>query len=550
MLLWFSPVGLESVVSLPQGDARGKIDQTVYGDRYFSFEGLPYAMPPVGNLRFQPPVPPPCWTGPRNFFTPGNKSIQKNWQTGTVEGSEDCLYLNVYTKELYGTVKMPVIVFIHGGSYNSGGAVRESFSPDYFMLKDVVLVTFNYRLGCLGFLSLKDPDLEVPGNNGIKDMILALRWVKNNIILFNGDPEKIAVCGMAAGAAAVHYLMCTPHAKDLFQRAILMAGCTLNYWASMPQKDFAFRLAKLNGYKGVDDDASVLRFLSKIPAEALVDQWLLTTEELEDGYVFAFGPVIEPYITSETLIPTRPVDMLRQSWGNCIPLILGGTSFEGLYAFPLLLSHPELVQQMKGQPQNILPYDAREGHSEEFCLQLSKHLIQKHFGKGAHNSTDEQSLLDYMDFVSYKNFWHGLHRTTLSRVYYTNCPTYLYRFDFYSRFNQQRHLLLSNQGIHAKGAAHGDELSYLFFSSTSWPLKRQSPEFINITRMIAIWTSFADSGRPKCPELNNIRVHWHPLRVNKVFQALNIGKKLEFIEIPERAKLEAWNDCYEPEQLY
>ncbi|XP_030373451.1 esterase B1-like [Scaptodrosophila lebanonensis] len=548
MMLWFSPVGYVSQVYLPQGTARGKINRSVYGERFFSFEGLPYAMPPIGNLRFQPPVPPLCWEGIRNCFEPGSKPLQKNWKTGLVEGSEDCLYLNVYVKEIYDGPKLPVIVFIYGGSFKAGGAVRQSFSPDYFMFKDVVLVTFNYRHCCLGFLSLKDPELQVPGNMGIMDMILALRWVKNNIEFFNGDPERITACGVAAGAAAVHYLMCIPQAEGLFHRAILMAGCALNYWASLPQKDFAFRLAKQNGYEGFDNDESVLKFLLELRAEALVNHWLLTPDELKDGYVFAFGPVIEPYLTSSTLISSAPVEMMRKSWGNSIPLILGGASFEGLCALPLLLAYPQLVKEVREDPQHVLPNDAREGHTEEFCLQLSKHLIKQHFSKSVPKSDEVPSLVSYMDFLSYKCFWHGLHRTTLSRVHFSNCPTYLYRFDFCSRFNQQRHLLIGGQGIDVKGAAHSDELSYLFFSENSWPLKNQSQEFVTIMRMVGMWTSFAASGRPKCAEME--RVHWHPLRINTIFRALNIGKRMELIDIPERTKLETWNNCYEPNRLF
>lgn len=132
-----------------------------------------------------------------------------------INGTEDCLYLNVYTRYLSGNNKkpLPVMVWIHGGGFRQGSGSTDLYGPEYLLTEEVVVVTFNYRLGILGFFSLEDTSLKVFGNVGLKDMVLALKWVQQNISNFGGNPHNVTIFGESAGAAAVHYLVLSPLAK-------------------------------------------------------------------------------------------------------------------------------------------------------------------------------------------------------------------------------------------------------------------------------------------------------------------------------------------------
>lgn len=184
---------------------------------YQEFKGIPYAEPPIGKLRFKAPVKHKGWKLIRNAREHGPNC----------EVSEDCLYLNVYTMSL--KCKRSVMVYIHGGSFNSGSGDSTLFGPSYFMKENVVIVTLNYRLGAFGFLSTGDEVIQ--GNNGLKDQLMALKWVKQNIEAFGGDVNSITIFGESAGSASVEYLILSPLAKGLFHRAISESGSSLCPWA-------------------------------------------------------------------------------------------------------------------------------------------------------------------------------------------------------------------------------------------------------------------------------------------------------------------------------
>lgn len=185
----------------------------------------------------------------------------------------------------------------------------------------------------LGFLSLNDKECNVPGNAGLKDQIMALQWIQNNCSTFGGNPHNVTVCGQSAGGASIDYLLFNDRVKGLFHRAIQMSGNSFCSWALTQCQHRAYRLAQLAGYKGDANDANVLAYLSKAKAYHLIklDDSVLTEEEHAQKVMFAFGPTIEPYATSNCVIPKSPREMLLKAWGNSIPLMLGFTSFEGLF---------------------------------------------------------------------------------------------------------------------------------------------------------------------------------------------------------------------------
>ncbi|XP_017119545.1 esterase B1 [Drosophila elegans] len=527
------------------GQVRGLQRKTVYDEEpYFAFEGIPYAKPPVGELRFRAPQPAEPWQGVLNCTTYRSKPLQRNMLLGIVEGSEDCLHLNVYVKTLKSEKPLPVIVWIYGGGFQKGEASRDIYSPDYFMKQPVVFVSINYRLAALGFLSLKDPKLDVPGNAGLKDQVMALRWISQNIAHFNGDPNNITLMGESAGAASVHVMMTTEQTRGLFHKAILQSGCALSEWAESPDHNWAFRLAKNLGYKGEEKDADVLGFLSTISARqiAAIDQDVITQDEIRSFLLFAFGPVVEPYESDHCVVPRMHKELLAEAWGNDIPIIMGGNSFEGLFSYQVLRSDPWCMRNF----HNILPREVRQSSSLEEQDLLVRRLKKLYFNN---EMQEAMGMFEALNIFSHRQIWHDLHRLVLARQRYApNSATYLYRFDFDSpHFNQFRRLVC---GDRIRGVAHADELSYLFYNIIASRQQRSSMEYRTIERMVGMWTSFASSGNPNCPELGS--AEWEPVRLsgNDVERCFNISSELEMRELPEAEFMDVWDSFYYKEALY
>lgn len=303
-----------------------------YGEQYHSFEGIPFAKPPIGRLRFRGPEEPEPWKEVLDCSEVKNKPVQHNLVLRIYEGSENCLRLNVYSRDLTPNKPLPVLVWIYGGGFQVGEASRDIYAPDYLMKKDVVLISINYRLGSLGFLSFDDPETKVPGNAGLKDQVLALKWVKKNCAFFGGDSNNITVFGESAGAASTHYMMLTEKTKGLFHKGIMMSGSAIAQWGLTPRRNWGFRMAQMLGFNGANNDVDVLSFLQNQKANDVMKagEKLLTVEERKSRIPFALGPVIEPFIMDDSVIIKHPIEMMKEAWSNKIPLMIGGVSFEGL----------------------------------------------------------------------------------------------------------------------------------------------------------------------------------------------------------------------------
>nr|XP_046253808.1 para-nitrobenzyl esterase isoform X2 [Scatophagus argus] len=248
-------------VSTHCGEFRGRHKNGAY-----SFKGMPYAAPPVGNLRWAPPTEPPCRTGVTDAgrFRSMCPQVRPLSSSGTVMGQEDCLFINVWTPALQPDAKLPVMVWIHGGYLHMLSGGEQNYSPTEKLAADtgVVYVSFNYRLNAFGFMALEilreGSPKNTSGNYGFMDQIAALKWVQRNIHVFGGDPGKVTIFGQSSGGTSVWTLMTSPLAKGLFHAAVDMSGSYI-YNATLEQAESAnLVFLKKTGCR----DATCLRRLS------------------------------------------------------------------------------------------------------------------------------------------------------------------------------------------------------------------------------------------------------------------------------------------------
>ncbi len=311
-----SAVSAPTLVTTPLGRLRGISSP----EAIRNFRGIPFAQPPVGPLRFRPPQPPKPWSGIRDATRFAPAAMQP--EEPSISQSEDCLYLNVWAPSTPGP--HPVFVWIHGGGYTGGQAFAPIFDGSAFAREGIVLVTVAYRLGVFGFMDLAPllgPEYADSGNNALRDLVAALRWVQGNISAFGGDPARVTIGGESAGAKATAALMGIPEARSLFQSAISESGGGERILTSAQAAEVSHTFGDLWQHSH-SPSASARSFsdLLSAPARSLIDiqQRVIAASEIH----FPFRPEIEPGIPG-TLLPARPVDLVATGTSKGKRLLLG-----------------------------------------------------------------------------------------------------------------------------------------------------------------------------------------------------------------------------------
>ncbi|XP_073819348.1 esterase B1-like isoform X2 [Musca autumnalis] len=436
---------------------------------------------------------------------------------------------------------LPVMVWIYGGGFHVGEATRIYYSPDYFMQKDVILVTFNYRLGIFGFLSFDDPDLQIPGNAGIKDQVMVLKWIKENIHHFNGDPNNITLFGQSAGASCVHLLTLTEQTKGLFHKVILHSGSVYCPWAYTDNRDLAYKNAIHLGYTGDKNEKKIYEFIKDKYAKDLVvpDLQVLTKDDLLNGETLNYMPVVEPYVTADCIASKPHEELIKNSWGNEIPFILGSTQFEGLLYTSLVKKYPYLIDELTNFV-NLLPKSVTRSQSREKLKEMGLKLKQIYFD--GHKPNAKDNFYQFLELLSHKMFLHDALRTIRDRMKYAkNAPTYCYSFNFDSEFFN--HFRIICCGASERGVCHADELSYFFYGLVPEKLNTNCKEYRCIEQMIGMWYSFALNSDPNCKEINSVK--WQPVdESNGVPKCLIVDEQLECKELPAYDKLKVWDEFY------
>ncbi|HEV2576138.1 MAG TPA: carboxylesterase family protein [Acidobacteriaceae bacterium] len=427
------------------------------------YKGVPFAAPPVGDLRWQPPAAMTHWAGTRkaDAFAPAcmQTGVSMPGETPPVV-SEDCLYLNVWTPAKSSKERLPVIVWIYGGAYTNGSASMPLYWGDRLAHKGVIVVTIAYRLGPLGFLAHPELTRESPhhtsGNYGLMDQIAALQWVQRNIASFGGDAKNVTIAGQSSGAISVSILMASPLARGLFQRAIGESGGLFEPLQIAPK--YLLANAERDGEKyALSLGATSLQELRGLPAERFTGN--------PAGIVH---PVIEPYV-----LPVSPYEAFAAGQQNDVPLLVGSNAEEA-----------RSLTDVRGVKAATFEKDVEQSFG-----QLPPALLAAY-----PHATDADAQQARLDLERDLRFGWDMWAWARLQAGTGKSPVYYYTF-------RQRPPFPAGSVYEGWGAGHFAELWYVFDHLDQEPWRWTKADRRVAAQVSGYWVNFAKSGNPNGPGL-------------------------------------------------
>ena len=484
--------GAGPTVTAPAGSVQG-VMQPTQGGTARAFLGIPYAAPPVGPLRWKPPMPAAKWTGVRDATKFGYRCMQPHLYDDMFfrdpGQSEDCLTLNIWTPaSMRPGAKLPVMLWIYGGGFNTGSTSEPRQDGAHLTTKGVILVSFNYREGIFGFFTHPELAAESPqhaaGNYGLLDAVAALRWVQDNIAAFGGDPGNVTVFGESAGSFAVSALMASPLAQGLFAHAIgesggAFGGPTLRFTPAAVREEHDADFARTQLH------ADTLAALRALPAEQL-----LTAANPPGGPGQHFGPDVDGYF-----LPQSPGAIFAAGKQNDVPMIAGWNHDEGGNGKAATVITP--TGGSSAAPSANQPGD----------MDRLKQLAQTDFGAHASEflqafpaTTDAEALTRIQQYDTDRFIAFGTWAWLEAQTTTGHAPAYRYHFDLVPPPDPAR------PGRY--GVFHSDDIEYVFGNLDSRKGIAWRPEDYKMSdQMMTYWTDFAKTGDPNGGGLANWPVY-------------------------------------------
>ena len=470
--------------------------QGTFEDGVMVYKGVPFAAPPVGDLRWCAPKPPASWDGVRMADKFSANQIQvmvKEYGPWTAEyqpqgeTSEDCLYLNIWTAAKSPDEKLPVMVYIPGGAFTGGSGNVPVYNGEHLAKKGIIVVTVNYRVGVMGFFVhpelTKESEHNSSGNYGLLDQVAALKWVKKNISVFGGDPDCVTIMGQSAGAASVHYLTASPLAKGLFKRAIPMSGSSAQ---NGPSENF--KLAEENGVKfALAKGASSLAELREMSPKELMAS---TNEQ------FRFYPVVDGWY-----LPKSVNEIFTSGKQNDVVTLTGWVADEGSFSDNYGKQSAEefrnSIKQQAGKYADVI-LDLYPTATADECSESQKAIARE------------------LSMVSMYTWAINRAKTSQTDVY-----TYIFTHQQPGK-TKEKYL-----------AFHSSELPYVFDNLNQSPRPWEKEDEKIAKMMSAYWVNFIKTGNPN----GNGLPEWLPIK-NSPEETMELGDKFEMRPIVDHEKFE------------
>ncbi|XP_050072997.1 juvenile hormone esterase-like [Anopheles maculipalpis] len=533
-------------VILKYGTVSGVVEKLPDGNDFYAFRGIPYAKAPVGEHRFKPPEPLMKFPSPvLDCSTERDTCVAKNPFNQRWQGSENCLHLNVYTPQMHRSgARLPVMVFIHGGAFKYGSGNSDCYSPEYLLEQNVVVVTFNYRLGALGFLHL--PSQGIEGNAALKDQYQALRWVSENISHFNGDPNNVTLFGESAGAISVHLHLLSPQSTQYFHKAICQSSVALADYA-VPNDTLgnSRRLARLIN-PTASTDPEILQTLQTAHAKQLAELCDRTPveDEKRGTILMPFRPVVDGP-AEDPIVPLHPITaMSTPGLVPDIPLLLGYNDREGGTFLTHITKYPDLY---RNDMERMIPRTLNVRHGSPEAKALARNIETFYYGKEGYSPrkiNECANLMSDFSFAIVMRITAELHAR-----YQHRSPLYFYRFEYDGELNLYKKYL----PFPITGAYHADELGYLFrMRMNPKEVLPQSNEARVRRYMCRMWTNFARYGNPTPAHDESLHFRWSPVPVMELNSAeefhlpyLRINPEPQMSIDPDKERIAFWQNVYD-----
>ncbi|GBP64403.1 Esterase E4 [Eumeta japonica] len=493
-------------VTSPAGSFIGSLLTSRRGRTIYSFRGIRYAESPEGELRFKPPVPIDQYPQPVDAREDGPACPQ----SGTFYNmSEDCLRLNVYSPRLpvsTPTEPLPVLVYFHPGGFYSSSGLSIVYGPQYLLDRDIVLVTLNYRLATLGLLATGDE--HAPGNNALKDQVVALRWVQRNIRAFGGNPDSVTIWGYSAGSTSVALHMVSPMSRGLFHRAISMSSSPISQRKTpLHQLDMAKKQAELVGCP-TDSTRAIVECLRTKSWQDLAKSYSGFSEFGWDP-ILRWSPVVEPDLGRPRFLPATPEQLISEGRVNDVPFLVGTNQLEFIKIAFMVLSNDTLRETMHKEWTRIAPISFKLNRNDPRNPEIASELRRAYIGDRPFTYNNDTAFALgrlYADGITK----FGMHRLSRVMSETLSSPVYYYQFNYTGTSSYAYY-----PGTKTPfGAVHHDELIYLFHISALYPfIGLDSPHSKVVDLMTTMWTNFVIRGDPNPsgnqPALKGL--HWPKL---------------------------------------